>query len=459
MGEKKKFRMIDAVLTVICVVFVAEAAAPVAAIGNSQYFWWLFMMIFFLLPYGMISSELGTTYDGGGGLYDWVTKAYGHNMGARASWYYWINFPLWMASLAIICPTMLEVAFGFTCNTVVAVIIELAFIWIVTLIAFTPTADSVWILNGAAAIKVLLAVLVGGLGIYGAIKHGVANPITATNLLPSFDLDSLSFISVIIFNMLGFEVICTMSDSMENPKKQIPQAIIIGGLVIAGIYMFSAFGIGVAIPTEEVSTAAGLIDALMVLTGKTSGIFISVCALLFLLTLFGNMASWSTGVNEVAAYAADNGDMPAVFGKRSEKNGVATGGALMNGIVASIIVLIAPFIPNEDLFWSFFALNLVMFLMAYIPIFPAFLKLRKMDPDTERPYKVPGNDIVIKILAIVPVILIVVALIFTAIPLSFDSETLAATLPITIGAIIFIIIGEIIRIVLHNKAKNDIENK
>ena len=33
---KKKFKLTDAILSVICVVFVAEAAAPVAAIGNSQ---------------------------------------------------------------------------------------------------------------------------------------------------------------------------------------------------------------------------------------------------------------------------------------------------------------------------------------------------------------------------------------------------------------------------------------
>ena len=94
MGEKKKFSMLSCILTVICVVFVAEAAAPVAAIGNSQYFWWIFMIILFLLPYGLISSEMGTTYDNGGGLYDWVSAAYGHKMGARVSWYYWINFPL-----------------------------------------------------------------------------------------------------------------------------------------------------------------------------------------------------------------------------------------------------------------------------------------------------------------------------------------------------------------------------
>ena len=54
--ERKKFHLIDVILSVICVVFVAEAAAPVASIGNSQYFWWIFMIAAFLLPYGLISS-------------------------------------------------------------------------------------------------------------------------------------------------------------------------------------------------------------------------------------------------------------------------------------------------------------------------------------------------------------------------------------------------------------------
>lgn len=445
--EKKKFKMLDAILTVICVVFVAEAAAPVAAIGNSQYFWWIFMMICFLLPYGFISSELGTTYTGDGGLYDWVTKAYGHKMGARCAWYYWINFPLWMASLAVVFPPMITTITGIELPTIVSIIIELAFIWIVTLIAYKPVADSVWILNGAAIIKVGLALLIGILGIYGAVTNGLANPITAKSLLPSFDADSLSYISVIIFNMLGFEVICTMSDSMENPKKQIPQAIVIGGIVIAAIYMFSAFGIGVAIPTEKISTSSGMIDAFILLTHKEGGAFISLMAILFLLTLVGNMVSWSTGVNEVAAYAADNHDMPGIFSKRSAKNGMATGAATMNGIVASIVCILAPFIPNEDIFWSFFALNLVMFLMAYIPVFPAFLKLRKIDPDVERPFRVPGNSLYLKLISIIPVLLIIVAIVFTAIPLSAEEATMSGKLPILIGTIIFIVIGEILIIV------------
>lgn len=441
---KKKFKLFDAILSVICVVFVAEAAAPVAAIGNSQYFWWIFLLLTFLLPYGLISSELGTTYTGDGGIYDWVTKAYGRKWGARVSWYYWINFPLWMASLAVMFPEMIGMIIGQEIGTIPALMIELAFIWIIVAISFFPVCDSVWILNGAAIIKVFLALVVGVLGVYCAVTKGVANEYTLSSLLPSFNPDSLSYISVILFNCLGFEVVCTFSDDMEDPKKQIPQAIIAGGLVIAAIYIFSAFGIGVAIPTSEISTSSGLIDSLQLMTGQTGGLFINTMTILFLLTLFGNMISWSLGVNNVAQYAAENGDMPNVFAKKSAKNDMPTGSAIMNGLVASAVVIIAPLLPNQDLFWSFFALNLVMFLLAYLPVFPAFLRLRKIDPDTERPFKVNGNDTVLKIMAFLPMLMIIISLFFLVVPMSFDAATLSEVLPITIGSIIFMLIGEII---------------
>lgn len=438
----KKFNLFSAVLSVICVVFVAEAAAPVAAIGNSQFFWWLFLLVAFLLPYGLISSELGTTYIGDGGIYDWVTKAFGHKWGARVSWYYWINFPLWLASLAVMTPELLEVVTGNTFPPLITLLIQLTFIWIIIWISFHPVSDSIWILNGAAVIKMVLALLVGSLGIYGALTKGMANVFTFDSLLPSFNLNSLSFISVIIFNLLGFEVICTFANDMENPKKQIPQSIIVAGLVIAGIYIFSAFGIGVAIPVDQISTSSGMIDSFKLLTNSTDGWFIVLTSLLFLLSLFGNMISWSLGVNNTACYAAENGDMPKFFAKRSSKNDMPIGAALANGIVASIVVIIAPLLPNQDLFWSFFSLNLVMFLLSYVPIFPAFYRLRLIDPDTPRPFKVAGTPTLLKIMVIIPMILILVSLIFTALPLSLDAETLSAQLPITIGSILFILIGE-----------------
>ena len=445
----KKFRLIDVILSVICVVFVAEAAAPVASIGNSQYFWWLLMIVAFLLPYGLISCELGTAYAGDGGLYDWIKQAYPKTRwAARASFYYWVNFPLWMASLAVMCPSLIGTALGIEIGTLPSLALQLGFIWVVTLIALYPVCDSKGILNASAAIKILLALTLGGLGVYYVINNGFVNEMTPASFLPSFDAHSLSYISVIIFNFLGFEVVCTYADSMQNPRRQIPVSIILGGIVIAAIYLFSAFGIGAAVPVDEISPDSGLIDALFAITGSTGGWFISIAAILFLVTLFGNMISWSMGVNSTAAYAADRGDMPALFSRRREKNNMPVGSALASGVVASIVclagVIMEYLLPDSSLFWSFFALNLVMLLLSYLPVFPAFLRLRKRDPDTPRPFRVPGGKYVLPVIAFLPFVMIVAAIIFTAVPFSFDTETLSYYLPITVGSLIAVLIGEIL---------------
>ena len=447
--EKNQFRLADVILSVICVVFVAEAAAPVASIGNSQYFWWGFMILAFLLPYGLIAAELGTAYAGDGGLYDWIHAAYPQGKwAARASWYYWINFPLWMASLAVMCPKLLRDITGRQMGTIASLAVQLLFIWIVTLIACYPVCDSIVILNVSAVIKILLALLVGGLGVWYISRYGFVNDMSARTFLPSFDLTSLSYISVIIFNFLGFEVVCTFAGSMSEPKKQIPQSIVTGGIVIAAIYLFSAFGIGAAVDVREISVDSGLIDAVSLILGADGGVLVGVVSLLFLVTLFGNMISWSMGVNSTAALAADHNDMPRIFAKRWAKNNMPVGSAVASGVVASGVcilgVLIEMVTPDSSLFWSFFALNLVMLLLSYLPVFPAFLKLRRVDAKTPRPFRVPGSDAALRCIAYVPMALIIISIIFTAVPLSFDAETLKSFLPITIGTILSAAIGEVL---------------
>ena len=235
---------------------------------------------------------------------------------------------------------------------------------------------------------------------------------------------------------------------MRDPRRQIPQAIVTGGVVIAAIYLFSAFGIGAAVPTSEISVDSGLIDAVSLMTGQAGGVLVGLVALLFLITLFGNMISWSMGVNSTAAYAADRGDMPAVFARRSKRNDMPVGSALTSGIVASLVCMLGIVIervsPDSSLFWSFFALNLVMLLLSYVPVFPAFLKLRRSDPATPRPFRVPGSPGFLKWLAYVPMVLILVSIVFTAVPLSLDKQTLSTYLPITIGSVLAILLGELL---------------
>lgn len=440
---KKKFRLFDAVLAAVCIVLVVESAPGAAAIGNSQFFWWIFLLLGFFMPYGLISAELGTAYEDEGGIYDWVKRAFGKRWGSRVAWYYYINFPLWMGSLAVLFTDLLSSLFGVTFSVFAAVLLQLLFIWTVVFVSGFNVSENKWLLNTAAIFKALIMLSLGVLGIYVALTRGSANAFTPESFIPSFSAAGLSNISVIIFNFLGFEVVTTFASEMKNPGREIPKALVLGGVLIAFFYILASFGIGVAIPADELAASGGLIESFMSLTGKESGLIITVFSLMFIYTLFTNLVSWSFGVNYVAGYAAKEGSLPKVFGAE-DKKGMPLGANIANGVIASLVVLSAPLIPSPDLFWSFFALNMVTLLMAYIPIFPAFLKLRKIDPERNRPYKVGGKSGLLKLYAYLPMVLLCISVVLSVIPLNLSSDELGTKLPLLLGTVLAVIIGEVI---------------
>lgn len=455
MREKKKtFKLFDSVLMSVVVILVAESAAPSAAIGNSQFFWWIVLFLLFFIPYGLISAELGTTYQDNGGMYGWVKHAYGHKAGTRVAWYYWINFPLWMASLAVLCTATISQITGLEINNFFAILIQLLFIVVVNLIGSMKISQSKWIINIAAILKVLILFSLGIISLYVAATKGSANSYSFKSLLPSLDINSISFISVIIFNFLGFEVVTAVSSDMKEPKKQIPKAIILGGSLIMFFYMISAFGIGVAIPAEKLSVSSGLLDSFTLLLGTSKSFFITIIGGAFIVTLFSNIISWSYGVNYVACYAAKDSSLPKVFALESKNSKSPIGAAIINGIVASILILISHFIPNNDIFWNFFALNMITLLISYIFIFPSFLKLRKIDKDKERPFKVPGNSVFIKFISYMPMVILIVSIIFSAVPLSTSTDELENKIPILVGTITALAIGEFLAIASNKKHRN-----
>ena len=453
MKQKKKFKLFDAILATVCITLVAESVMPTAAIGNSQYFWWIFLIIGFCVPYGMISAELGTAYPSEGGMYDWVKRAFVPKWAARVAWNYWINFPLWIASLAVAVTDVVAGIFDVELSLFWLLVLQLGYTWLVSFLGTQRIGESKWIVNIGTFFKIAFMVGLGFLGIYVYIKTGEsANPIkSAADLLPSLDLAGLSFLSIIIFNFLGFEVVATFTDDMENPKKEIPKALIIGGALMALFYVLPATGINIAMSMED-AEASGITESFMILLTKLGmdanlvRVIVIVVGLMFIYTMVANIVSWSFGVNSVAKYSADDGGLPKAFSK-TNKEGVPYMASILNGVVASAIlvlgVILDRFTNVSNLFWTFLSLSLVTLLVGYIPMFLAFLKLRKEDPKTERVYKVPGGEGFIKVFAIVPFVLLILGVVFTLFG-DFSAEFLSDNLPLIIGVVVSFIVEEIL---------------
>lgn len=442
-GFKKVMKGLDMTLFTVCAVLVVDQLAASAAIGAQSIFWWIFTMVLFFIPYGLITSELGTTYPEQGGIYGWVRRAFGARWGARTSWLYWINVAFWMPAVYVLFAGMFAQMFYPEMTLWTQILIGVVLTWLTVWVNSVTLDVGKWVPNIGAFFKVIIMLSIGLGGFYYASQHGVANDLSIGSIMPSWGA-SLAFLPVIVYNFLGFELMSGAAEEMENPARDIPKAIITSGVIIAGFYLLGTVGILIALPLDDIGLIDGLIDTLRKLFGDSGsgGAFVVGLGLMALFTFFANMVTWTIGANRSAAEAADAGDLPAIFGKLHAVHKTPVSAAVLTGVVSTVVIILYGFMAAdaEDLFWTLFAFSSVVFLLPYLLMFGAFLKLRRIDAEVTRPYRVPGGHGTAVILTCVCVLFILQAIaFFIFVPGDLDWAYASS---IIVGVLVTIAIGE-----------------
>ncbi|GAP21274.1 APC family permease [Leptolinea tardivitalis] len=451
-GFTKALKIFDMTLFTVCAIMVIDTLAASASIGASSITWWIITLILFFIPYGLITAELGSTYPEEGGIYVWIKHAFGEKWAARSTWYYWINVALWMPSVYILFAGMFAQLFFPDMSLWWQIAIGVIMTWITVWVDNLTLETGKWFPNIGAAFKVIIMLVLGIGGITLAIRNGVANDMSAQALLPTWDA-GLAFLPVILYNFMGFELMSGAGDEMKNPKRDIPVAIITAGLLIAFFYLFSTTGILLALPIDQLGLISGIIDTLKAILGDTGfgGIMVVVLGIGALYTFMANMITWTMGANRTAAQAAEEGELPAVFGKLDPVNKTPVGANIITGIVSTLVIVLYGFMAGsaEDLFWTLFKFSSIIFFLPYLLLFPAFLKLRKKDASITRPYKMPGGDSLAAVLCVICELFVIQAIVFFLwVP---GQELSPDTIPVLIGLFLTILVGEIILIACGKK--------
>ena len=74
---RKVLRRFDLVLFTACAIVGLDTVAFAASVGAQAITWLLLSFVFFLIPYGVMTAELGSTFAFEGGPYEWVKMAFG----------------------------------------------------------------------------------------------------------------------------------------------------------------------------------------------------------------------------------------------------------------------------------------------------------------------------------------------------------------------------------------------
>ena len=120
----------------------------------------------------------------------------------------------------------------------------IALIWIMVAIGVMPMEYSKWVPNVSAAVKIVVFLILGFAGVAFALKTGsLANSFALKEWIPQFSFDNLTYLPVVVYSLMGFELMSSVGDSIQDPKRDIPKMIYAAGAAILFLYMFATFGV------------------------------------------------------------------------------------------------------------------------------------------------------------------------------------------------------------------------
>jgi len=384
----------DLTLFTVSAIILLDTLAASASVGVSSIFWWLFLGVIFMLPMGLMTAELGTAIPAEGGIYAWIKRAFGDRWAARASWSYWINTAIWLPSIFVLFSGVLSQLYGLELSLREQIFIGIILAWTTVALDVLGLDISKWVPDIGALLKlVIFAALIIG-GVRYAWMNGMASDFNWQSIKPTWT-DGTKYLPAIIYGMLGFELVSAAGGEIQNPRRNVPIAILISGLLILFLYTGATAGILAAIPPGELDIVEGLVDTLFLLFGDIPGgeIFVKILGTAALFTFFSNGATWAMGCNRAAAEAAHDGQLPGAWGWKREGSSSPIGAAMMMGLVMTVALLIYGKLAgsNEELFWSLFSFSAVIFMLPYVGLSLSFIKLRFNEPDLARPFKVAGG--------------------------------------------------------------------
>ncbi len=448
----KKLRLVDIVLFNVCGILSVDTIAAGASMGVQGMTWRILGILLFFVPYGLATAELGSTWPKPGGIYVWTREAFGDFWGTMVSWLYWINVIYWMSSMFVTFSAIFLSAFfpglSQSSTTLLQTFIGIALVWTIVYLGRKNITMSDLVTNAGAFIKTILFLLLGVFGILFALRDKLANNFSPANWMITWD-STLAFMPVVVYNFLGFELVSSFSDKLDNPRKNIPKAIWIAGSMIAFLYILSAFGILAIFSANEINIVTGISDAFRTLIARTMGQeflwLYYVLIVVFLLSLYTFVFAWAYGANCVIAETGLDKKVK-ILGHKHAKHGSPDYAFMTMGIIGSMLIIGNSIgMPNiQQIFWTIFALSSVIFLLPYLLMFPSVLRLRVLHPDKDGPYSIPLGKIGLWTTVFLGEFFILMAVIFFFIPPKGTVNVLRYELSLSVGIFVTLAVGLII---------------
>jgi amino acid transporter/nucleotide-binding universal stress UspA family protein len=340
----------------------------------------------------MSYAELGSCYHDAGGGYLWVKEGLPKWNGFLSGWMSWFAHAVACSLYALGFGAYFEHVMGefsiviphwgfFSPQKILAAGMAILFAYV----NFRGASETGKVGSIVTITKVIILFIFISFGLELIIRQGdwrtTFSPFLPNGFGGVFKAMGLTFIA-----FQGFEVIAQSSEEIKNPRKNIPRAVFLSLLIVVPIYLLVAFTALGTVKPEGMTPWDYLAQQKEVALVNVARNFFVGCGVLILI---GGLISTISALNatifsssRVAFAMGRDRNFPSFFSKVHPKN-FTPHWAILFSLV--IIVIMAVSLPIEDVASA----ADIMFLLLFMQVNLAMIRLRKKRQDLDRGFKVP----------------------------------------------------------------------
>jgi arginine:agmatine antiporter len=331
-----------------------------ASVGGISVFGWL-VATAGAAALGLVFAKLGELDPQQGGPYAYARDFLGPYVGFQTNYVYW--FGNWIGNIAIAVAAVGYLAEFFPAISIppASVFATAGVIWLLTFINIRGPRVVGWLETWTMSLA-LIPIL--GIAFFGWIWFKPEIFRDAWNVTGGSNAHAITrAASIALWAYMGIESAAVSAGVIENPKRNIPLATLIGLGLSAVVYILSSTVIMGIIPNAALQKShAPFAEAARLAIGTPAVVIVSLCAIL---KSVGSLGGWMLLVGQSAKAAADDGMFPKVFG-RMNRFGVPGPGLAIVGVLMTIVLFatMSPTIAGQ--FSTIIDLAVILAVIPYI---------------------------------------------------------------------------------------------
>ncbi len=419
---KRGIRFRDLVLFYVVVVLSVRWTATAATAGPSILVVWVAALTCFFIPLAASVMELSSRYPEEGGIYVWTREAFGDFSGFICAFIYWMsNLPFFAGVLYFGAASALF-AFGPRAQSLASnplYYVGFAIFWLaaITLLNILGVDAGKWLNNiGALGSLLPLTVLIL-LGVASCWRFGPAIHVTAASLTPHWSLDNAVFWSTVFFAFAAIEAASAMGDEIENPRRNVPLALLVGGCILTIGYIGGTAALLFTLPAQAVGGPDGFVNGIALMASRLGfGWMLAPMALLVALNAVGGAAANLSSTARLPFVVGVDRYLPPAFGwihPRFRTPWIAI--AAYGGAGMAVALLSQAGTTVRGAYNVLVSMSVISLFLPYLFLFSALIRLqsRPAGPEVRR---VPGGRPVAIVLASVGLLTTAITIVLSIIP-------------------------------------------